>query len=128
MQTGKRKTAVAKAEVRKGTGIVRINNTRLENMGPELCQLKISEPLILAEAVAKNVDILVTTSGGGFSGQTEAIRTAIARALVEYTKDENLKKKFKDYDRSMLVSDMRQKETSKPGGRGARKRRQKSYR
>ena len=128
MQTGKRKTAVAKAVAKKGKGIVRINGFLLENYQPELYRLKIMEPLNLAESVAKNVDIHVLTSGGGPLGQTDAIRTAIAHALVEYTKDENLKKKFKDYDRSLFVSDMRQKETSKPGGRGARKRRQKSYR
>jgi len=128
MQTGKRKTAVAKARVKKGTGTVKINNILLENFGTELTRMKINEPLSLAEGVVKNVDISVLTAGGGFSSQTEAIRTAIARALVEYTKDENLKKRFKDYDRALFVSDMRQKETSKPGGRGARKRRQKSYR
>lgn len=128
MQTGKRKTAVAKATITKGSGVVRINGMLLENFHPELSRLKISEAIILAGDATKNVDISIASTGGGISSQTEAIRTAIARALVEHTKDENLKKKFKDYDRSLLVSDMRQKETSKPGGRGARKKRQKSYR
>lgn len=128
MQTGKRKTAVATATVKKGRGVVRINGNMFDNFSPELLKLKIQEPLLLAESVVGKVDISVTSKGGGISSQAEAIRTAIAIALVEYTKDDNLKKKFKDYDRSLLVSDMRQKETSKPGGRGARKRRQKSYR
>ena len=125
---GKRKTSVAIATVSKGTGTVRINRELLDTYSPELLRAKITEPLEFAGAIAKNVDIGVSVRGGGVSSRTDAIRTAIACALVEYTKDKNLKKTLKEYDRSILVSDMRSKETSKPGGRGARKKRQKSYR
>ncbi|MFC1454608.1 30S ribosomal protein S9 [Candidatus Undinarchaeota archaeon] len=127
--TGKRKKAVARAAIQKGTGIVRINSVPLELYSPELAKLRLSEPLILAgESVAKKVDIDITVLGGGLSGQTDACRTAIAKALVAFTKSEELKKQFREYDRSLLVSDMRGKETSKPGGHGARSQKQKSYR
>jgi len=74
------------------------------------------------------VDIDVKVTGGGFMGQASAVRTAIAQGLLEYTKDPNLKLAFLDHDRSLLVSDPRRKEPKKPLGRGARKKRQKSYR
>ena len=125
---GKRKTAVATATVSKGNGTIRVNKKLLDNYSPEFMRIKISEPLELAGDIVKNVDIGVSVSGGGVSSRTDAVRTAIARALVEYTRDQSLKKRLREYDRSLLVSDMRSKETSKPGGRGARKRRQKSYR
>jgi len=61
-------------------------------------------------------------------GQAEATRTAIAKGLVDFLKDEELERLFKDYDRSLLISDPRRKLPKKPLGRGARKKRQKSYR
>jgi small subunit ribosomal protein S9 len=67
-------------------------------------------------------------NGGGFIGQAEAARTAIARGLVEWTENEKLKETYLEYDRSLLVSDMRKKEKKKFGAKGARAKRQKSYR
>ena len=61
-------------------------------------------------------------------GQAEAARTAIARALLEFAGDPELKRMFLEYDRTLLVNDVRRKEPKKQGGRGARKRRQTSYR
>lgn len=126
--TGKRKSAVARATVKEGSGNVYINNRALEVYEPELARLKISEPLRLAEDVAEEVDIEVNVSGGGFMGQADASRTAIAKGLVEWSEKEDLYEKFKEYDRTLLKGDMRRKESKKPGGRGARKKRQKSYR
>jgi small subunit ribosomal protein S9 len=77
---------------------------------------------------ASKVDIDVSVAGGGVMGQAEATRTAIAKAIVDYYQDEALAKAFKQYDRSMLISDVRRKLPKKPLGRGARKKRQKSYR
>ena len=74
------------------------------------------------------MDINVNAYGGGIMGQADAIRTAIAKGLVEYFKDEELKKMFLEFDRSLLVNDPRRKEPKHPLGRGARKKRQKSYR
>jgi small subunit ribosomal protein S9 len=74
------------------------------------------------------IDINASVSGGGFMSQANAVRTAIARGLVQYTGDASLKISFLSYDRNLLVNDSRIKESKKPLGRGARKRRQKSYR
>jgi small subunit ribosomal protein S9 len=86
------------------------------------------EPLRIAEHHVSGVDISVNVSGGGFMSQANAIRTAIAKGLVEYTGDPALRLSFLGYDRDLLVSDSRIKESKKPLGRGARKKRQKSYR
>ncbi|MCX6650223.1 MAG: 30S ribosomal protein S9 [Methanomassiliicoccales archaeon] len=126
--SGKRKTAVARAVAREGTGKVRINSVPLEIVTPELARLKMAEPLTLVPEKAAKVDIDVSVAGGGVMGQAEATRTAIAKAIVEYYQDEELKLAFKHFDRSLLISDVRRKLPKKPLGRGARKKRQKSYR
>lgn len=126
--SGKRKEAVARCVVSAGTGKVRINNVPIEIFNPELARLKIMEPMALAGEKASKVDVSVNVAGGGFMGQAEASRTAIAKGLVDFLKDEELEKLFKDYDRSLLISDPRRKLPKKPLGRGARKKRQKSYR
>ena len=126
--SGKRKTSIAKATVRKGIGRIRINNTPVELYQPDMARWKILEPLKLAEKHVNTVDIDVSVSGGGFMGQANAVRTAIARGLLEYTGDASLKLSFLNYDRNLLVNDARIKEPKKPLGRGARKKRQKSYR
>ncbi|ADP77687.1 SSU ribosomal protein S9P [Methanothermus fervidus DSM 2088] len=127
--SGKRKTAIARGTIRKGKGRVRINKRPVELYTPELARLKIMEPLVLAgEDVVKNIDIDIKVQGGGVMGQAEAARMAIARGLVEWTNDVELKEKFMQYDRTMLVGDPRRSEPKKYGGRGARARRQKSYR
>ncbi len=125
---GRRKAAVARATVRDGRGRVYVNKRALDVLQPELARLRILEPLQLAPEVAKRVDIHVNVSGGGFMGQADAARTAIARALVEWTGDEGLHERFKEYDWAMVKSDVRQKESRKPGGPGARAKFQKSYR
>lgn len=126
--SGKRKTAVARASVKEGTGKVRINSKPVDIWTPELAKLKIMEPLMLAPEQAAKVDIDVSVQGGGVIGQAEAARTAIAKGLVEYYKDEELERTFKSQDRTLMVSDARRKLPKKPLGRGARKKRQKSYR
>ena len=126
--SGKRKTAVARASVKKGTGLVRINKKPVELYEPEIARWKIIEPIRIADTHMEKINIDVTVNGGGFMSQANAARTAIARGLVEFTGDPSLKLAFLDHDRSLLVSDSRRKEPKKPLGRGARKRRQKSYR
>ncbi|MDH7509099.1 MAG: 30S ribosomal protein S9 [Methanomassiliicoccales archaeon] len=126
--TGKRKSAIARAVIRKGSGNVRINSIPLNIYSPEMARLKIMEPLVLAGERASTVDIDVNVQGGGVMGQAEASRTAIAKALVQFFGDEELAKMFKQYDRALLISDPRRKLPKKPLGRGARKKRQKSYR
>ena len=126
--SGKKKAAVARATIREGSGQVRINKKPLEIWEPELARLKMQEPLLLAGDVTNGIDIRVDIHGGGIMGQADAARTAIARGLLAWANDPSLKQTFSDYDRNLLVSDSRKKETKKFGGRGARARRQKSYR
>jgi len=126
--SGKRKTAVARANARKGNGKVRINNTPLEIYQPELARLKIKEALHFAGDHATKVDIDINVNGGGVMGQAEATRTAIARAIYEFSGDEKLKEKFLAYDRTLLVNDTRRKEPKHQLGPGARAKKQKSYR
>jgi|TARA_B100001964_G_C14224266_1_gene596858 small subunit ribosomal protein S9 len=126
--SGKRKTAIARAMITKGIGKIRINKIPLEIIEPELSRMKITEPLLLAGELAEKVDINVNVKGGGIMGQAEAVRTAIGRGLIEYSKDAKLKAAFSDYDKTLLKSDPRRKETKKFGGKGARSKKQKSYR
>ncbi|MFP4403110.1 MAG: 30S ribosomal protein S9 [Candidatus Woesearchaeota archaeon] len=126
--SGTRKTAVARATIKQGNGIVKIDKCLLDNYKPELAKIRIQEPLILAEKLIDKIDINISVKGGGFMAQANAIRTAIARALVEYTKSDALKKTYLDYDRQLLVADVRRKEMRKPNDSKARAKRQKSYR
>jgi small subunit ribosomal protein S9 len=126
--SGKRKTAIARATVQKGKGLVRINKKPVELYEPEIAKLKILEPIRLAEKHIDKINIDANVAGGGFMSQANAVRTAIARGLVEFTADPSLKLAFLDHDRSLLVNDSRRKEAKKPLGRGARRKRQKSYR
>jgi small subunit ribosomal protein S9 len=123
---GKRKRSVARATVKPGPGKVRINGQLLDNYSTRMLRIRISEPLVLAEDVASKVNISVNVIGGGVNGQADACRLAIARALVEHTP--KLKKVFDDYDRLLLVADVRRKEACKPNDSKARAKRQKSYR
>ncbi len=126
-ESGKRKSAIARATLKHGTGKVRINNKMINVYGTRFMRLRLKEPLILAEDVADEVDINVVVSGGGVSSQAEAARLAIARVLAKYKK--RLEKVFLNYDRHLMVADVRRKESAKPNRQGkARARRQKSYR
>jgi small subunit ribosomal protein S9 len=126
--TGKRKEAVARATIRKGVGRVYINQLPLEILEPVGVRQKIQEPILMVGERWKNLDIDVNVQGGGIIGQASAVRTAVARGLLAWLKDPALEEMFKRYDRSLIVNDPRRKLPKRPGGRGARKRRQKSYR
>ena len=127
--SGKRKTANARGTVQEGTGRVRVNKSPIELYSPELARLKLTEPLRLAgDDLVNTVDISVRVQGGGVMGQAEAARMVIAKGLVQWTNDMDLKEKYTQYDRTMLVGDPRRSEPKKFGGPGARARKQKSYR
>ena len=133
--SGKRKTAVARATVKAGKGRVRVNSEPIEIIQPALSRRKAMEPLVIADAMNRlsKVDINVLTHGGGVMGQTDAIRTAVARGLVHYNGgaeglDEELRDEYLRFDRSLLVNDPRRKEPKHQLGRGARRKKQKSYR
>ena len=127
--SGKKKTAVARATVTDGEGRVRINSQPVELVEPEMARLKMLEPFRVAgEDLRSEVDVEVSVNGGGFAGQADAVRTAIARGLVQHRNDAELRDAFMEFDRSLLVNDSRQSEPKQWGGPGARARYQKSYR
>jgi len=127
--SGKRRTAMARAVVRPGMGRVRVNQVPIEIFEPEIARQKIKEPLLQAgEDVWKELDMDVKVKGGGYMGQAEAARMAIANGLLKWSKSTHLRTVFAEYDRTMIVGDSRKKESKKFGGRGARARNQKSYR
>lgn len=128
--TGKRKTAVARARIRLGTGRVEINQVPIDLWQPEYARIKIREPLMLADELSRGVDIKVNVRHGGVSSQADAARQAIAKAMVEFFKDEKLKNLYLNYDRSLLVYDPRRTEPHKPSRsrKGARRHKQRSKR
>ena len=127
---GKRKSSVARAKIKAGSGKITINSIPLEIWGTELARMRVMEPLILAGDASKKVDIEVNVKGGGTTGQSDAVRMAIATALVEFLNDQELKRKFLDYDRNLLVADARRPEPRKPSRskKGARRHKQRSKR
>ena len=127
--SGKRKTSIAKATIKGGSGKVTINKKPLEFF-PELQQLELMEPLILAKKILGELkfDIFIRVTGGGISSRIEASRLAIARAIVGFTKNEKVKAEYLAYDRNLLVADTRRKEAYKPGDSKARSMRQSSKR
>ncbi len=127
--SGKRKTATARAVVKQGVGKVRVNKTPVEILEPAIAREKIMEPLLQAgESTWKQLDMDVKTKGGGYMGQAEAARMAIANGLLKWTKSTHLRTVFTEYDRTMVAGDARSKESKKFGGPGARAKEQKSYR
>ncbi len=127
--SGKRKSAVARAVVRAGTGSVTVNNKLLDYYEPMIARMKLQEPLLLTGDGATRVDIEISVRGGGIMGQAEAARLAMAKGLVAFLKDKKLEKTFLEYDRHLLVADVRRKEVRKPNRHGkARAAVQKSYR
>jgi len=127
---GKRKMAIARATAKEGKGRIRINSKPIELIEPKYVRAKLMEPIILAGDAINEIDINVVVKGGGIFGQCDAARTAIGKAIVEYTGDMDIKEKFLAYDRTILVSDARRTEPHKPSRstKGPRAKRQKSYR
>lgn len=129
MTSGKRKRAIARVVINEGKGIVRINNKLLSVYEPEFLRLRIMEPLILADKLADKIDVDVRVEGGGSTSQADAIRLGIARGLVKFANDSTLENTFEEYDRNLLVADVRRKEARKPNTNSkARAKKQKSYR
>ena len=128
--SGKRKMAIAKAQITAGKGSITINKVPYEHLSSIFHKLLIKEPMDITKKVLGNFDfeIKVTTRGGGTEGRIEASRLAIAKAIFKFTKSAELKKALLDYDKTLLVADIRRKEPYKPGDSKARSKRQKSYR
>ncbi|HLX45643.1 MAG TPA: 30S ribosomal protein S9 [Bryobacteraceae bacterium] len=116
--TGRRKTAVARVFLRSGKGQITVNGRAFEHYFPsEAARAIVKQPLIATET-ADRFDILITTDGGGITGQAGAAKLGIARALLEF--DVELRAKLKGL--GLLTRDARQHERKKYGQKGARKR------
>ena len=119
--TGKRKTSIARVFLRPGKGDITLHVNKRSRPFVEyftLDSLKntVKQPLMLTET-EKKFDIFIRVNGGGRSGQAEAIRLGISRALVEFNRE--LKQPLKGA--GLLTRDSRIKERKKYGLRGARK-------
>lgn len=127
--SGKRKTAIARAVTIEGSGKIKINKKPYNTLNT-FDRLKIEEPLRIAENILGkiNFDVAINVRGGGEKSQIEASRLALARAIIEFTKNKNLEKAFLEYDRNLLIADVRRKEAYKPGDSKARRKRQSSKR
>ncbi len=127
---GKRKLSKARAVIKKGSGVIRINGKLLDSFDNEYWVMKIREPLDLSDGLYEKYDFNISVRGGGIVSQAEAVRMCIARGLVEVSKGDDLKSKFVAYDRNMLVYDPRRNEPSKPSrsSDGARRKKQLSKR
>ncbi|MEM9741827.1 MAG: 30S ribosomal protein S9 [Pseudomonadota bacterium] len=122
--TGRRKTSAARVYLSPGSGRILVNRKPLdEYFGRETARMIVRQPLAVAE-VLDRLDVKVSVSGGGGSGQAGAIRHGIARALVEF--DETLKAPLRRA--GFLTRDAREVERKKVGLRKARKRPQFSKR
>lgn len=122
--TGRRKASVARVFLREGEGQIVINRRRLENYFPlKRWQAAVRQPLVLTDTLNK-FDIYITIKGGGLTGQAEAVRHGLTRALIQFNSD--LRPKLKDA--GLVTRDPRAKERKKYGQPGARKRYQFSKR
>jgi small subunit ribosomal protein S9 len=127
--SGKRKTSIAKATIKSGSGEILVNKIPYENLD-FFKSLVIKEPIEIAKKVLDrfDFDIKCDVKGGGSESQIQAAKLAIAKAIVKFTDSEELKQVYTKYDKSLLVADTRRKEAYKPGDSKARRKRQKSFR
>lgn len=122
--TGRRKASVARVTMVPGKGNITVNGRDVRDFFPyETNVMDLMQPLV-ATNNEKTFDITVTVNGGGFTGQTGAIRLGIARALLEYDAENegNEDSYRKILKRAGFVTrDPRAKERKKPGLKGARR-------
>ncbi len=115
---GRRKEAVARVYVTEGTGKITINKKDLTEYFPSpILQYVVKQPLALLD-VAEKYDIKVNLDGGGFTGQSQALRLAIARALVKINAEDKTALKKQGF----MTRDSRAVERKKPGRPKARRR------
>jgi small subunit ribosomal protein S9 len=115
---GRRKSAVARVYLSEGTGKITINKVELDKYFPSaMLQYVVKQPLALLDATEK-YDIKANLDGGGFTGQSQALRLAIARALVKIDAEDKKALKAQGF----LTRDAREVERKKPGRAKARRR------
>ena len=122
--TGRRESSIARVTLVPGSGKITVNGRDVRDFFPyETNVMDLMQPLV-ATNNEKTFDITVNVKGGGFTGQTGAIRLGIARALLEYDKanEQNEDSYRKTLKRAGLITrDSRIKERKKPGLKGARR-------
>ena len=115
---GRRKSAVARIFVTEGTGKITINKKDLQDYFPSsILQYVVKQPLMTLN-VAEKYDIKVNLDGGGYTGQSQALRLAIARALVKINPEDKKALRVEGF----LTRDAREVERKKPGQPKARRR------
>ena len=127
--SGKRKTSVAKATISEGEEKIIINGKPYQQLN-FVRRMMIEEPVRITKQILGkfNYDVSVRVKGGGHESKIEAVRLAIAKAIVKISKSEKLRKAFLEYDRNLLIADVRKKEAYKPDDSKARAKRQSSKR
>lgn len=114
---GRRKTSVARIYMQPGKGVITVNDRTIETYFPfELHQIVVKQPLTLV-GVSGSYDIKINVDGGGITGQAEAARMAISRALCEFDAEHRSALKKEGF----LTRDPRMVERKKPGRRKARR-------
>ncbi|MBP5340729.1 MAG: 30S ribosomal protein S9 [Prevotella sp.] len=115
---GRRKSSVARVYLSEGTGKITINKKDLTEYFPSaILQYVVKQPLMVLDCMEK-YDIKVNLDGGGFTGQSQALRMAIARALVKINAEDKKTLKVQGF----LTRDSREVERKKPGQPKARRR------
>ncbi|MCH8555285.1 MAG: 30S ribosomal protein S9 [Schleiferiaceae bacterium] len=115
---GRRKTAIARVYVKEGSGVITVNKREANKyFETTMLQYKVNQPFALTDNVGK-FDVKVNVEGGGITGQAEAVRLGISRALVAINADYRLALK----PEGLLTRDSRMVERKKPGQKKARKR------
>jgi len=131
MTKSRRKRAVARARLKPGLAKITINRADIRTIKPREVREMILEPVTVSsitKGIAASSDISISVRGGGASGQAQAARSALAKAIAVASQSDVVRKQYIAYDRNLLVDDVRQVEPKKYLGPKARARFQKSYR
>ena len=122
--TGRRKTSVARVRLIPGSGKITVNGRDVNEYMPfEVLVMDLKQPLEITNNL-ETFDVIVNVNGGGFSGQTGAIRLGITRALLEYDEEnENNEDSYRKILKAagFVTRDARKKERKKPGLKAARR-------
>jgi small subunit ribosomal protein S9 len=131
VETARRKMAIARARLIPGSERITLNKFDINTVKPKEFREMILEPVNISsitKEIASGSDISINVHGGGSSGQAQAARSALAKVIAKAAASDVVKKIYIDYDRNLLVDDIRQVEPKKYKGPKARARFQKSYR
>jgi small subunit ribosomal protein S9 len=131
IENARRKMATARATLVPGMQRITFNNFDISTLNPKELREMILEPVNISsitKEIASKSDISINVNGGGSSGQAQAARSALAKVITKAASSDVVRKMYMDYDRNLLVDDVRQVEPKKYKGPKARARFQKSYR